>query len=107
VLLRNPVVVARPLAAARAAAICQGFRSHPRWQVLGFPQNSRELHDAFWPRLAQPAMARRLAYDWRMGLSLVRQGVDEFATAKPRDFQGIGFKRVWNPLLRKGDERAT
>ncbi len=28
----------------------------------------------------------------------IEQGVREFATANARDFHGLGFDRVWNPL---------
>jgi predicted nucleic acid-binding protein len=98
VLLRNPAVLARPLDAAKAAEVCQAFRVHPRWQILGFPKESRAFHDAFWPRLATKGFARRRAFDWRMALSLLSQGVDEFATVNTRDFRGFGFRRVWNPL---------
>jgi predicted nucleic acid-binding protein len=34
----------------------------------------------------------------RLALTLRHHGVTEFATANPRDFQGFGFTRVWNPL---------
>lgn len=100
ILLRNPAVLARPLDAAEAVAVCQAFRAHPRWQVLGLPGESRVFHDAFWPRLATPGFARRRAFDWRMALSLLQQGVDELATVNTRDFDGFGFRRVWNPLDR-------
>jgi hypothetical protein len=33
-----------------------------------------------------------------MGLSLVRQGVTEFATVNEKDFRDFGFERVWNPM---------
>lgn len=98
VLLRSPAVLTRPLDAPSAMAVCQAFRVHPRWQVLGFPNESRAFHDAFWPRLATPGFARRRAFDWRMALALLRQGVTEFATVNTRDFAGFGFERVWNPL---------
>lgn len=98
VLLRNPAVVVRPLDPAAAAAICGAFRTHPRWQVVGLPAKSREFHDALWPRLSESGFARRRAYDWRMAISLLHQGVTEFATANMRDFEGFGFARVWNPL---------
>jgi hypothetical protein len=42
--------------------------------------------------------ARRRAYDWRAALSMLRQGVTEFATVNVKDFEGLGFSRVWNPL---------
>jgi predicted nucleic acid-binding protein len=98
VLLRNPVVLRQPLSAARAAAACEAFRRHPRWQVVGLPAESRAFHDAFWPRLRKEDFARRRAFDWRTGLSLLRQGVTEFATVNTKDFEGLGFHRVWNPL---------
>jgi uncharacterized protein len=97
-LLRNPAVLKKPLAADAAVAVCQAFRHHPRWLVLGFPPDTRVFHDAFWPLLAGRNLPRRRAYDLRMALSLTRQGVTEFATVNEKDFAGLGFKRVWNPL---------
>lgn len=97
-LLRNPVVLRRPQTAARAAAVCEAFRAHPRWQVIGLSPDSRAFHDAFWPRLRKESSARRRAYDWRTALSLIQQGVTDFATANSKDFAGFGFARVWNPL---------
>jgi predicted nucleic acid-binding protein len=97
-LLRNPAVVRRVLSPEAAVAVCAEFRSHPRWQVVGLPGESREFHDALWPRLAIPGFARRRTYDWRIALSLLRQSVDEFATVNLRDFEGFGFRRLWNPL---------
>jgi hypothetical protein len=97
-LLRNPVVVARPLGPAAAVEVCEAFRLHPRWQLIGFPPNSRAFHDAFWPRLREEQFARRRSYDWRMALCLVRHGVTDFATVNTKDFEGFGFRRVWNPL---------
>ena len=97
-LLRNPVVLRRPLSAARAAGVCEAFREHPLWQLVGFPPDSRAFHDAFWPRLRKESFARRRAYDWRTALSLLQQGVTDFATANTKDFMGFGFARVWNPL---------
>ena len=97
-LLRNPAVLSRPLGALAACQVCMQFRSHPRWQLVGFPPDSRAFHDQFWPRLRDRNFARRRAFDWRAALSLLRNGVTELATANVRDFQGFGFKRVWNPL---------
>ena len=97
-LLRNPAVVARPHSAAVAAQVCEAFRAHPRWQLVGFPPDSRRFHDRLWPHLREKAFARRRAYDLRTALSLLRNGVTEFATVNVRDFQAIGFRKVWNPL---------
>ena len=101
VVLRNPVVIPRPFTPTQAVAVCQALRGHPRWQVLGFPRDSAAFHDAFWPWLAAVEFARRRAYDWRLALTLLRQGVDEFATANVRDFEAFGFRHVWNPLAER------
>lgn len=98
VLLRNPAVLAKPLDGAKAAAVCEAFRRHPRWQVVGFPPDSRSFHDELWPRLREKQFARRRAYDWRMALTLLRQGVRDLATVNVKDFEGLGFARVWDPL---------
>lgn len=98
-LVRNASVVARPLSAEQAVAICSGLRSNQVWQVVGLPSESRQFHDALWARLKEPGLARVRAYDIRIGMSLRAFGVDEFATANVRDFQGLGFERVWNPLV--------
>ncbi|HET6249936.1 MAG TPA: PIN domain-containing protein [Tepidisphaeraceae bacterium] len=97
-LLRNPAVLKSPLSAASACNVCESFRHHPRWQVIGFPPDSRAFHDLFWPRLRDKSFARRRAYDWRSALSMLRNGVTELATVNIKDFQGFGFSKVWNPL---------
>ena len=98
-LLRNGAVMTKPLEPSGAVEVCQAFRQHPCWQVIGFPPDSRPFHDAFWPRLQTRDFARRRAFDWRLALSLLQQGVTEFATVNEKDFEGFGFARVWNPLL--------
>lgn len=97
-LLRNPVVLLEPVSAREAAAVCESFRLHPRWQLLGLPPDGRAFHDALWSNLRDPRTPRRRIYDLRLGMSLVAQGITDFATVNVKDFQGIGFKRVWNPL---------
>lgn len=97
-LLRNPAVLGKPLNAIKAATLCQRFREHPRWAVLALPGDVRGFHDQLWAGLGRDSLPRRAAYDLRLGLSLRWQGVKEFATVNVKDFQGIGFRRVWNPL---------
>ncbi len=98
VLLRNPTVLAKPLSPQKALDVSEAFRRHPRWQIIGFPPDSKAFHDEFWPKLGTEHFARRRAYDWRMALSLITQGVTRFATVNIKDFEGLGFKQVWNPL---------
>ena len=97
-LLRNPVVLENPLSAEAAVGVIQAYRNHPHWRVPGFPPASRVLHDQLWLLAQKPQFARRRLYDVRTALTLIACGVTEFATANLKDFQDLGFKKVWNPL---------
>jgi toxin-antitoxin system PIN domain toxin len=98
-LLRNPVVLKQPLGAAEAAAVVQVYRRHPRWRLIGFPYESLPMHESLWKTASKEGFAFRRLYDVRTALSLLAQGVTEFATANTKDFTGLGFRRVWNPLV--------
>lgn len=97
-LLRNPAVVERPLNPLEAARVIAAYRSHPRWRLHGFPADSLSLHDSLWTTAGRPDFARRRIYDARLALTLVQQGVREFATVNVKDFESFGFRRVWCPL---------
>lgn len=97
-LLRNPAVLAHLLSAPKAVDVIQIYRQHPRWKIFGFPPASRELHARLWRHAAAPGIARRRIYDTRSALSLLAFGVTEFATANVKDFEGLGFAKVWNPI---------
>lgn len=99
-LLRNPAVLAKPLSPANAVNVVQAYRAHPRWRTVGFPPDSRGVHAALWELAATPSFARRRIYDARTALTLRAFGVTEFATANVKDFEGLGFAKVWNPLGR-------
>ncbi len=98
-LLRNPAVVKHPLPADDAVEIIQSYRTHPRWRLIGFPIESRPLHDALWQRGRAKDFAFRKLYDARSALTMTSQGVTEFATANVKDFEGLGFRKVWNPVF--------
>ena len=97
-LLRNPVINERPLAPKSAAEVIATYRRHPRWLLVALPVDQRRLHDRLWKLAAGPQFAYRRIYDARLALSLVQQGVTELATVNVKDFQDLGFRRVWNPL---------
>ena len=97
-LLRNPAVLKYPLSAQEAVEVVQIYRSHPRWRLIGFPTESRSLHDTFWQKARARDFAFRRLYDARTALTLIHHGVTEFATVNVKDFTGLGFHRVWNPL---------
>jgi toxin-antitoxin system PIN domain toxin len=96
--LRNPAVLEQPLSASDAVAVVESYRQHPRWRVLGFPNHSRELHAELWRLAATRNFARRRIYDARTALCLRAFGVTQFATVNTKDFESLGFSKVWNPL---------
>ena len=97
-LLRNPAVLKHPLDAEEAVEVVQTYRSHPRWRLIGFTMDSRSLHDALWQKARRKEFAFRRLYDARSALTMTAQGVTEFATVKVKDYEGLGFRKVWNPL---------
>jgi hypothetical protein len=50
-----------------------------------------------WRHAAKPNFSRRRIIDTRLALTLIRSGVEEFATRNVRDFEDFGFRRVWDP----------
>jgi uncharacterized protein len=95
VLLRNPAVLNPPLGPEDAVAEIEVFRRHPRWQLT----DAAEVMHKVWPEAARPGFPRRRLFDLRLALTMQAFGVTEFATANVKDFEGLGFIRVWNPLL--------
>ncbi len=99
-LLRNSAVLRHPLTADEAVEVIQTYRTHPRWRLIGFPTESRPLHDLLWKRARARDFAFRKIYDTRSALTMTAQGVTELATVNGKDFEGLGFRKVWNPLVK-------
>lgn len=97
-LLRNPIIFDKPLDPDQAVAVIQSYRHHPLWRIAGFPSRSQAIHSRLWNAAAAKGFARRRIYDLRTALCLQAFGVDSFATANLKDFEGTGFSKVWNPL---------
>jgi uncharacterized protein len=93
--LRNPVVMATPLKASAARDLVTSYWAIPTVMRV----ENANVMDQVWEQVAAPNMARRRIFDLRLGLTLRNAGVTEFATANTKDFQGIGFSKVWNPLI--------
>jgi toxin-antitoxin system PIN domain toxin len=108
-LIRNPAVLKKPLQAREATEVAQTWRRHPRWRLAGFTEESKRLHDELWKAVSRSGFAYRRIFDARLALVLRHQGVREFATNNVKDFEGLGFERVWNPLedQRKTNPRET
>ncbi len=100
-LLRNPSVLKQPLPANEAVEVIQAYRKHPRWRLIGFTSESRSLHDSLWQKASAKGFAFRKIYDARAALTMISQGVTDFATVNVKDFEGLGFQNVWNPLSPK------
>jgi uncharacterized protein len=98
-LLRNPAVLERPLSAPDAADVCQAFRRNPRWALI----ENAPVMNRVWEFAGQPGVARRRMLDARLGFTLRHHGVSEFATRNTKDFDGIGFERVWDPIAEGTD----
>ena len=96
-LLRNPTVCRRPLSAAKAVQVIQGFRSNPNWAVVDVVLDSGIMEHT-WAHAAKPNFAYRNIFDARLAATLKHHGVSEFATRNQKDFRVFGFSRVWDPL---------
>jgi toxin-antitoxin system PIN domain toxin len=94
-LVRNPSLCRSPLNAVEGLALIQRLRTHPQWSLIDYPGN---LMGEVWKITGEAHFPRRRLFDVRLALTLRHHGVKLFATVNTKDFQDIGFERVWNPL---------
>lgn len=92
--LCNAKIFRKPMNAGQAAAYCLALRGNRNWQVV----DGGAVMEAVWVAAGKSGFAFRRIIDLRLGLTLLHHGVTHFATANIRDFQRLGFVRVWNPL---------
>ena len=95
-LLRNTTVMTKPLSAPAATEVVTQYLNHPN---VTRAENAPVM-DEVWKMAAKPGFPRRRIFDLRLGLTLIHHGVTHFATANVKDFERIGFEKVWNPLLK-------
>lgn len=93
-LLRNPAVLARPLSAPEAAAVCMHWRNNPRWALI----ENAPVMDRLWRIAKRPNLPRRAVFDARIALTLRYHGVTDWATRNVSDFEAFGFARLINPI---------
>jgi len=91
--VRNEKIFTSPLGPGAAAALCQAYRSNASWQLV----DGAGIMDDVWRLAAGRGFAIRRIIDARLALTLIHHGATEFATTNTKDFQGLGFARVWNP----------
>jgi uncharacterized protein len=94
VLLRNPAVMRRPLSAPAARNLATAYWSNPNVMRV----ENAEVMNEVWEAAGSKGFGRRRIFDLRLALTLRKAGVEEFATSNVKDFEGLGFQRVWNPL---------
>ena len=92
--LCNEKIFARPFSSAEAAEFCQQLRRNRHWRLV----ESAAVMEEVWKRCGEKGFPFRRMIDVRLGLTLRHFRVEEFATTNGKDFQSIGFRRVWNPL---------
>lgn len=95
--LCNGKIFRNPLTPQAAGLYCRRLRENRNWRVV----ESAGVMDAVWKRTQQPGFAFRRIIDVRLGLTLRHFGVESFATTNPKDFESLGFEKVWNPLTEK------
>jgi len=94
--LRSAGIFQQPYNAVEAVAYCEQFRENENWTVV----ENAPVMDQVWKIAARRDFAFRRIIDVRLALTLRHHNVTEFATANTKDFEGLGFARVWNPLQR-------
>jgi uncharacterized protein len=95
VLLRNPAVMSAPLSAVAARDLVTSYWKIPNVMRI----ENASVMDEVWSRAGNVDFARRRIFDTRLALTLRHGGVTHLATSNVKDFEGLGFEKVWNPLL--------
>lgn len=92
--LCNAKIFRNPMSPAEAGRYCQALRNNRNWRLV----ESSPVMDEVWAWTQRANFTFRRIIDIRLGLTLRHAGVNEFATTNPKDFQGLGFRKLWNPL---------
>jgi len=95
--LCNNRIFSNPLSSSESWDFCHQLRRNRNWRVV----DSAPVMDEVWKLCRQKSFPFRRIIDLRLGLTLRHFRVEEFATTNGKDFQSIGFRRVWNPLTEK------
>jgi toxin-antitoxin system PIN domain toxin len=92
--LCNAKIFRRPMSAKEAGNYCERLRRNRNWRIV----ESAPVMDEVWRATRKKSFAFRRIIDLRLGLTLRHHRVTRFATTNGKDFQGMGFDNVWNPL---------
>ncbi|MEX2607174.1 MAG: TA system VapC family ribonuclease toxin [Kiritimatiellia bacterium] len=97
-LIRNPKVCKTPLTPMQAFTVIRGFRSNPHWRVVDVHSDPHFM-ESIWELSGKKNFAYRKIFDLRLAKTLQQHQVTDFATRNLKDFQNLGFNRVWDPFL--------
>jgi predicted nucleic acid-binding protein len=95
ILLQNKNVFKSPYDTKSASHICLELRSNPNWKVLEYSIGTME---PTWKATQKLSGQAYKIFDYRLGYTLLRAGVTNFATRNVKDFKEIGFKNLHNPI---------
>lgn len=84
-----------PLSAVAARDLVTSYWKIPNVMRI----ENASVMDEVWSRAGNVDFARRRIFDTRLALTLRRGGVTHLVTSNVKDFEGLGFEKVWNPLL--------
>jgi len=93
-LIRNETVTGKVVSPSEGVQLIKGLRSNPVWMIV---ENAPVMAEV-WKLAGKRGFVRRKIFDVRLALTLQHHGVTSFATTNLKDFQNLGFRKVWNPL---------
>ncbi len=93
--LRNPKILQNPLSAEASAEQLDFLHKQS-----GFLRCCYDVRcwNSIYEILSRPETPRQRTFDVVLGVTLARNGVTHFYTRNPKDFAGIEFKEVINPI---------
>lgn len=98
-LLRNPAVLAHPLESEEASSTIVWYREKSGWLRCAWEPG---MMDAALRFLKDPDFPARRVFDLVLGITLLRNGVDELVTRNTKDFGGMGFAKLRDPFADAG-----
>lgn len=93
--LRHPRILSKPLSAPAAAAQVQFLREKSGFMICCYEMF---LWNRVFDHLSRQDFPYQRTHDQILAQTLLHNGVKTFHTRNTKDFVGIGFERVINPI---------
>jgi len=94
-LLRNPVVLSKPLRAGEAADTVAWYRNSTGWQHCAWEPGMMPRLASLWTLDSFPV---RRSFDLILAITLKENGAEILHTRNAKDFERLDYFRVVNPL---------